>query len=407
MSEETKTIKIKELDLSKLHPFDEKDLKGGAKYIAIGAPGCHSKGTLIRMFDNIVKKVEDIKVNEKVMGDDYSPRTVLNLCRGRELMYDVVYSTGTYRVNLHHVLSLIKNNSNEKIDITVEDYLGHPKEWRDTYVGYKNYGRNNIEYISITVNPTDVEEDYFGFTLDGNNKYLLHDNTVTHNSGKSSLIKALMYSKKHIFPTIQVFSGTESSNDFFGEWVPPLFIFDGLEVGDLSQVEKFEKRQKIARKYLEPNGFNPWCAQIIDDCTYDRRFLKKPIMQKIYKNGRHFVMLHILSLQYAVDIDSSIRSSIDGVFIFRETKKDAREKLFKYYASCIPSLTEFNEIMDELTEDYSCIFIDYKSKTNNLEDCIFYYRADINAIPKGWKFGSKEFWDYSRERYDPTTKNSI
>ena len=406
MSEETKTIKIKELDLSKLHPYNEKDLKGGAKYIAIGAPGCHSKGTLIRMFNDTLKKVEDIQVGEQIMGDDYTPRNVLNLCRGRELMFDILYYTGKYRVNLHHILSLIKLNGNEKIDISVEDYLQHPKEWRDKYVGYKNH-KTHIQYVDISVVPTNIEEEYFGFTLDCNHKYLLHDNTVTHNSGKSSLIKALMYSKKHIIPTIQVFSGTESSNDFFGEWVPPLFIFDGLEVGDLSQIEKFEKRQKVARKYLEPNGFNPWCALIIDDCTYDRKFLKKPIMQKIFKNGRHMNLIHILSLQYAVDIDSSIRSSIDGVFIFREPKKDAREKLFKYYASSIPSFSDFNEIMDELTEDYSCIFIDYKAKTNNLEDCMYYFKADINAIPKGWKFGSKEFWEYNKIRYDPNSKNGI
>ena len=102
------------------------------------------------------------------------------------------------------------------------------------------------------------------------------------------------------------------------------------------------------------------------------KFLKKPSIKSIYKNGRHWRILHILSLQYAVDIDASIRTCVDGVFIFRETRADMREKLFKYYASCVPSLDVFNQLMDKLTENYTCIFIDYRAQSNNMEDCIYY-----------------------------------
>jgi hypothetical protein len=115
--------------------------------------------------------------------------------------------------------------------------------------------------------------------------------------------------------------------------------------------------------------------------------------------------LHILSLQYAVDIDASIRTCVDGVFIFRETRADMREKLFKYYASCVPSLDVFNQLMDKLTENYTCIFIDYRAQSNNMEDCIYYYKADLNKIPKDWKMGSKEYWDYHNERFDKNSKN--
>lgn len=223
-------------------------------------------------------------------------------------------------------------------------------------------------------------------------------------SGKSSVMKAICYSKKHFIPVGNVFSGTEDSNEFFSSWVPDTFIFNGIDE-DLNQIEKFEKRQKIAHKYLEKQGYNPWCFQIIDDCTADNKFLKKPIIKSIYKNGRHWRILHILSLQYAVDIDASIRTCVDGVFIFRETRADMREKLFKYYASCVPSLDVFNQIMDKLTENYTCIFIDYRAQSNNMEDCIYYYKADLNKIPKDWKMGSKEYWDYHYERFDKNSKN--
>lgn len=226
-------------------------------------------------------------------------------------------------------------------------------------------------------------------------------------SGKSELLKMLLYCKKHILSVGHVFSGTEEVNRFFETFIPELFIYNGLEIEELGNVDKFVKRQKIARKYLEKAGFNQWGFEIIDDCTSDTKFLKKPIIKDIYKNSRHYCSYHILSLQYAMDIDSSIRTNVNGVFIFRESRKDMREKLFKYYASCIPTQSEFNQIMDELTEDYTCVYIDYTSKSNNMEDCIFYYKVDINSIPKGWKMGCEEYWNYAKERFDPNSKNVV
>lgn len=40
--------------------------------------------------------------------------------------------------------------------------------------------------------------DYYGFTLDGDGRYLLHDFTITHNSGKTGLAKAQMHTQKGI-----------------------------------------------------------------------------------------------------------------------------------------------------------------------------------------------------------------
>ena len=43
----------------------------------------------------------------------------------------------------------------------------------------------------FTLNPLLVEEDYFGFTLTGDGRFLLGDFTVTHNCGKTTLVKSL------------------------------------------------------------------------------------------------------------------------------------------------------------------------------------------------------------------------
>ena len=107
----------------------------------IKAPtGCHRKGQGILMFDGSIKKVENIKCGDKLMGPDSKPRTVLNLCRGREAMYEITPVKGkSFVVNENHVLTLVqtcvhKNRfPSEKggnlIDVTVKEWLGWSK-WK-------------------------------------------------------------------------------------------------------------------------------------------------------------------------------------------------------------------------------------------------------------------------------------
>lgn len=54
-----------------------------------------------------IKKVENIKIGDKLMGDDSTSRNVLALGRGREKMYEIKPVKGdSYVVNESHILSL-------------------------------------------------------------------------------------------------------------------------------------------------------------------------------------------------------------------------------------------------------------------------------------------------------------
>ena len=219
-------------------------------------------------------------------------------------------------------------------------------------------------------------------------------------TGKSTLIKSILYCKKHIFPVGKAHSGTEDSNGFFGEIQPKLFIEEGLDLNDLTPMENFKKRQKYAKQFLEPRGDYPWAYQIVDDCSSDNKLFKKPIFQEIYKNGRHWRQMHILSLQYSLDVPPAIRACIDGVFILRESNPAMRKKLYENYGNCVDSFSEWNDLMDQLTDNYTAMFINNKTQSNSLEDCIFYYKADPKAIPADWKIGCREFWEFHNERYN-------
>ena len=66
------------------------------------------KGEKVLMYDGTIKNVEDINIGELVMGDDSTPRNVLETHNGIDTLYKVSNRKGeTYTVNSHHILSLI------------------------------------------------------------------------------------------------------------------------------------------------------------------------------------------------------------------------------------------------------------------------------------------------------------
>ena len=109
-----------------------------------GMGKCLGKGTRVLMYDGSLKKVEDIRVGDRLMGDDSTPRRVLSLARGRERMYWVRQNKGIdYRVNESHILSLKKSRREGKgergavIDISVKDYLARSGKFQNNHKGFK------------------------------------------------------------------------------------------------------------------------------------------------------------------------------------------------------------------------------------------------------------------------------
>jgi len=213
-------------------------------------------------------------------------------------------------------------------------------------------------------------------------------------TGKTSLITYLLYMKRNVFPAALVMIGTEDSNGHYKKIFPSTFIFNKLDEVTLTN---FVRRQRIAKAHLE----NPWAVLLLDDCTDDPKLFNKPLYQGLYKNGRHWKMLFILSLQYCMDIKPVIRTSIDGTFILRETNLKNRRSLWENYAGVVPDFNMFCELLDTLTEDHHAIYIHNASKSNRIEDCVFWWKVPpMNTYMENFKFGSKDYWAFHEARYN-------
>jgi superfamily II DNA or RNA helicase len=116
---------------------------GGVLSIPPGYGKCLGKDTLVMMFDGSLRKVQDVRVGERIMGDDSTPRTILSTCSGLEQLYRVVPTKGeSYVVNESHILSLKWSDSKSKrhgevVDMSVTDYLKSSETARKNLKGYK------------------------------------------------------------------------------------------------------------------------------------------------------------------------------------------------------------------------------------------------------------------------------
>lgn len=212
-------------------------------------------------------------------------------------------------------------------------------------------------------------------------------------TGKTTMITSLLYEKSHIFTIGIAMSGTEDSNGHYAKIFPPSFVFNSLKK---DVIESFVTRQKLAKQHLP----NPWAVLLLDDCTDDPKLFNDPLFLGLYKNGRHWKNWFILSLQYSLDIKPAIRTNIDCTFILRESNLKNRKVLWENYAGIIPDFNAFNDVMDQITDDYTALVIYNATTSNKMEDCVFWYKA--KPIPENFRLGCDDYWDFHNQRFDDT-----
>ena len=232
-------------------------------------------------------------------------------------------------------------------------------------------------------------------------------------SGKTFLINDLLFYHQDI-PIGVVIAGTEEANGFYGKVVPKLFIHGEYNSAIIENILKRQRSVlKQVKKELEAfkkTNIDPRTFVILDDCLYDASWARDKLMRLLFCNGRHYKILLVIAMQYPLGILPMLRTNIDYVFILREPILANKRRIFENYAGMFPTFESFCQVMDQCTENYECLVIDNTSKSNKLQDQVFYYKAEAH---KDFKLGSKEFWALSKdigsddeggESFDPSAR---
>lgn len=229
-------------------------------------------------------------------------------------------------------------------------------------------------------------------------------------TGKTYLVRDLLFYQQDI-PIGTVISGTEEGNGFYGKMVPKLFIHNEYNSAIIENVLKRQRTvlhqvKKEMEAYKRTN-IDPRAFVILDDCLYDNTWTRDKLMRLLFMNGRHWKVILVITMQYPLGVPPTLRTNIDFVFILRENYIANRRRIYENYAGMFPTFESFCQVMDQCTENYECLVIHNNSKSNKLNDQVFWYKADNH---NEFKLGSREFWELSKglpddpqeEQYDPS-----
>lgn len=164
------------------------------KEIRIGVVGsvdsgkCFAINTPILLYDKTVKMVQDITPLDILMGDDLKPRNVYQLSRGNSYMYKIIqtnldgHNVDEYIVNLNHVLCLYSKTLKKVINISLYSFITKPDYFCNNHLGVKVLEDGTHSFSEIKIEKLPEKQDYYGFSINGNHRFLLGDYTITHNS---------------------------------------------------------------------------------------------------------------------------------------------------------------------------------------------------------------------------------
>ena len=240
-----------------------KEIGGGIITVSCGQGKCLGEDTPILMYDGKIKMVQDVKVGDKLMGDDSTPRNVLSLARGREMMYKIIPKRGnSYIVNESHILSLKCSTKcrfgkkNDVFDIPLKDYLKLPKSYLgkgSSICGYKvpvEFQEKEVDmdpYI-IGLWLGDGTSSSSGFTT--NNHQMIH--YLHKNLPKYDMY--LEYSgRQYDYRITNDYSKTKGRN-LFNKILKKYNLFKNKHIPDIYKCNSRKNRLKILAGLLDTDG---------------------------------------------------------------------------------------------------------------------------------------------------------
>ena len=200
-------------------------------------------------------------------------------------------------------------------------------------------------------------------------------------TGKSFLVRDILFNVQNCFPVGTVISATEAVNEFFQNMVPSKLIHDSYKPEIVENVIKRQMKVKQTRLHdktakggssnIDPRGF-----LILDDCLYSAKsWMNEESTRYVFMNGRHLDLMTIITMQYPLGIGPNLRTNVDFIFILRENITRNRRIIYENYAGMFPTFEMFCDFMDQCTENYEGLVICNNVASNKLEDQVFWYKA--------------------------------
>lgn len=233
-------------------------------------------------------------------------------------------------------------------------------------------------------------------------------------SGKSFLLRDLMYKLRHKFDLVFGMNPTEESSGTLAPFVPPAFIFKDWDENLLHKMSRFQRLKVASTRHVEKQYYFKHeemeilrrfqrLAFVADDIMTESNRLNCNAMRDIFMMHRHRKLFMTVGVQYLIDIPRSARNTIDFTFAFYDPSTVNQQNLKQYIFAVYRSFPDFQHDFRVITSiPRNCMVIDNilsKKGLSNPLHAIFRYKAD--PTPPKFHVGRIGYYTLSRWRERP------
>ena len=180
----------------------------------------------------------------------------------------------------------------------------------------------------------------------------------TQGSGKSWLIKYMMYKLRKKFSYGLVFTNTFFDNKPF-KYIPDLFVHP--EYDEEKLIALMDLQAKLVEKGNIKEAF-----VIFDDCMDDPGQFKSLALKRLTTQCRHYHITVIFSTQYCNHLPARMRTNAMEIIIFSTDAKVALEALYNSYGQKFENYNDFKKYVMENTGNHKFIYYKKKSEEKDL-----------------------------------------
>lgn len=202
------------------------------------------------------------------------------------------------------------------------------------------------------------------------------------NSGKSFLMHDLLgkVSRNGKFHYGLGMTSTVSTAEMLKAMFPPRAVFaEGFEP---SLLKNFVETAQMATSEHGGRGPPPQRGLLVtDDLMFDKDLAKDKQFIYIHMNGRHNNITLFNTAQYSKLVPPGLRTQVDYV-VALGCDASEQKKLYESYFGVFPSFRDFQRVFVKLTANFGAIVLDRRTRSQDREKCIFWYKASKVMDPK-------------------------
>lgn len=142
--------------------------------------------------------------------------------------------------------------------------------------------------------------------------------------------------------------------------------------GEMRQQHGRDRKKELRRPY------SMFC--ILDDLSSEKSTMKSELLKKIINNGRHFMLMLFVAVQYVMDFPAACRGGLDWVCVFWDTLEPNVKRLYESIVGVFPTLHDFKAALQDACRQGACLMVKKNMPTADPWDCVFFYRAKVTHL---------------------------